>query len=516
MKPINKIASAVVRFAALLLIFTLLAGPNQLHSQSLETFEERVTEFTLDNGLHFIIIERDVAPVASFLTMVNVGSANEPIGKTGITHIFEHMAFKGTHTIGTSDIEAELPVLEELDEAYKTWHAESIKANPNRELLDELWAEFEETQEEAKQFVVNNEFSEIINREGAVGMNAYVNTDETAFFYSLPQNKAELWFKLEADRFMNPVMREFYEEKNVIWEERRDRTDNSPIGRLLEEFNSIAFSAHPYKNQPIGWPSDIDAVTIEDTINFYETYYVPQNMVMAVAGDVDPEQMRAYAEKYFGNMQAQPDPPQLTVEEPEQRGERRFTIEDQSQPILMIGYKGVAGTHEDAPALDLLASTLFQGRTSRMYRSLVVDEQLALQVQGFSGYPGDRFPGLFLMFGVPNQDVETADLEQRIYEIIEDVKENGVSEEELDRVRRQARASTIRGLTNNSNLTLSFARQHHRTGDWRNVFRDLDRLAEVTPEDVQRVAQEYLIKQTRTVGQIVNEQEPTASADTAD
>lgn len=499
--------------AALLLLCMLLSAPAQLKAQSLEAFEDRVTEFTLDNGLHFIIIERDVAPVASFLTMVNVGSANEPVGKTGITHIFEHMAFKGTYTIGTSDIEAELPVLEELDEAYKTWHAESIKANPDREVLDELWANFEELQEEAKQYVVNNEFSEIINKEGAVGMNAYVNTDETAFFYSLPQNKAELWFKLEADRFMNPVMREFYEEKNVIWEERRDRTDNSPIGRLLEEFNSVAFSAHPYKNQPIGWPSDIDAVTIEDTINFYETYYVPQNMVMAVAGDVDPEQMRAYAEKYFGDMPAQPDPPQLTVEEPEQRGERRFTIEDQSQPILMMGYKGVSGTHEDAPALDLLASILFQGRTSRMNRALVIEEQLALQVQGFSGYPGDRFPGLFLLFGVPNQDVETSDLEQRMHDIIEDVKENGVTEEELNRVRRQARASTIRGLTSNSNLTLSLARQHHRTGDWRDVFRDLDRLAEVTPEDVQRVAQEYLIKQNRTVGQIVNEQGPTASAE---
>lgn len=505
-----KLNLVIKPLAALLLLFAL-SGPVEVNAQSVEAFEERVTEFTLDNGLHFIIIERDVAPVASFLTMVNVGSANEPVGQTGITHIFEHMAFKGTHTIGTTDIEAELPVLDALDEAYKAWHAESVKPDPDEERLSELWAEFEAIQEDAKQFVVNNEFSEIINREGAVGMNAYVSTDETAFFYSLPQNKAELWFKLEADRFMNPVMREFYEEKDVIWEERRDRTDNNPIGRLLEEFSATAFSAHTYKNPPIGWPSDIDAVTIEDTIEFYETHYVPQNMVMAIAGDVDPVQMRAFAEKYFGDMPARPDSPQLSVEEPQQRGERRFTIEDQSQPILMIGYKGVAGTHEDAPALDLLASTLFQGRTSRMNRALVIEEQLALQVQGFSGYPGDRFPGLFLMFGVPNQGVETADLEQRIYEIIEDVKENGVTEQELDRVRRQARASTIRGLTSNSNLTLSFARQHHRTGDWRSVFTNLDRLAEVTPEDVQRVAQQYLIQQTRTVGQVVNKQQPTAA-----
>ncbi|AXJ01303.1 putative Zn-dependent peptidase [Cyclonatronum proteinivorum] len=492
-------------------LLLLMAAVPQLQAQSLEAFEQRVTEFTLDNGLHFIIIQRDVAPVATFVTFGNIGAVDEPVGQTGITHIFEHMAFKGTHTIGTTDIEAEMPLIQAQDDAYRAWHRESTSHNPDEELVAGLWAEFERLRDEAQEFVVNNEFSMIIDREGAVGMNAFVSADATGYFYSLPQNRAELWFKLESDRFMNPVMREFYQEKDVIWEERRDRTDNNPIGRLIEEFNSIAFSAHPYRNPPIGWPSDIDAVTIRETLAFYDTYFIPQNLTMAIAGDVDPAEMRRLAEKYFGSWPAREDSPRVVTVEPPQRGERRFTIEDQSQPILMIGYKSVDEQHPDFAPISMLASILFDGRTSRMYRSLVVDEQLALQVQGFNGFPGTRFPGLFLVLGVPNAGVETAEIEQRIYEEIERIQQEGVTESELERVRTQARASTIRGLRSNMNIALSFAETHARTGDWRNTFRDIDRLSEVTVEDIQRVAQEYLIPRARTVGKIINAETPVAS-----
>lgn len=482
-------------------------------AQRLDAFEERVTEFTLDNGLHFIIIHRDVAPVASFVTHINVGAVDEPVGQTGITHIFEHMAFKGSQTIGTTNFEEEYPIILAMDQAYQAWHRESISINPDKEKLEELWAEFERLQEKSQEFVINNEFSEIIDREGAVGMNAFVSSDQTGYFYSLPQNKAELWFWMEADRFTNPVMREFYVEKDVIWEERRDRTDNNPIGRLIEEFNSVAFSAHPYKNPPVGWPSDIDAVNIENTIYFFEKYYIPQNLAIAIAGDVDPVEMRRLAEKYFGHWPARPDSPVVTVVEPPQRGERRFEIVDQSQPILMIGYKSVAQHHEDFQALNMLASILFSGRTSRAYRSLVVEDQLALQVQGFNGFPGTKYPGLFLVLGVPNQGVDLDELESRIYDEIERIKNEGVTQEELDRVVTQARANTVRGLRSNMNLALSFATAHNQRGDWRTIFTDLDALSEITTEDIQRVAEQYLVRQSRTVGRIVTEESQTASLD---
>lgn len=499
------------RILLLALLFAFCG--TEVKAQSLEAFEERVTEFTLDNGLHFIIIHRDVAPVASFVTHVNVGAVDEPVGQTGITHIFEHMAFKGSQTIGTTNFEEEYPIIMAMDQAYQAWHRESISINPDQEKLEELWAEFERLQEKSQEFVINNEFSEIIDREGAVGMNAFVSSDETGFFYSLPQNKAELWFWMESDRFTNPVMREFYVEKDVIWEERRDRTDNNPIGRLIEEFNSIAFSAHPYKNPPIGWPSDIDAVNIEDTIAFFETFYVPQNLAIAIAGDVDPAEMRRLAEKYFGHWPARPDSPVVTVVEPQQRGERRFEIVDQSQPILMIGYRSVAQHHEDFQALSMLASILFNGRTSRMFRSLVVEEQLALQVQGFNGFPGTKYPGLFLVLGFPNQGVDLDELENRIYEEIERIKNDGITQEELDRVVTQSRANTVRGLRSNMNLALSFATAQNQRGDWRTIFTDLDALSDITTDDIQRVAQQYLVRQSRTVGRIVTEEEQTASLD---
>lgn len=490
------------RFLAALFLWSLTTGAM---AQGMEAqFEERVSEFTLENGLHFIIIERPVAPVATFVSFVNVGSADEPVNNTGIAHIFEHMAFKGSRTIGTDDWEAEQAAIDRMDEAYQQWLREQNRSQPDAERIAELWAEFEHWQEEAGQYIRSEEFTQIIEREGGVGLNAFTSADATGYFYSLPQNKAELWFYLEAQRFRYPVFREFYVEKDVIMEERRMRTDSSPQGRLLEEFISVAYSAHPYRNPVIGWPSDITATTIEDTRRFYETHYVPSNITMAIAGDVDPERMRELAEQYFGDMPAGDPPPQVMTEEPAQRGERRFEIEDRSQPLFIAGYKGVAEGHPDAPALELLGSILSSGRTSRLYRRMVQEEQLALGVQALTGFPGSRYPSLFVTFAVPNQGVELQDVERVLDEEIEKAKEGDLRQDELDRVLTNARASQVRGLASNMGLALGLAEAHARHGDWRSAFNYIDQLQEVTLEDLQRVARQYLVKQNRTVGVVRN------------
>lgn len=471
-------------------------------AQTLENVEQRVTEFTLDNGLHVIVIQRDVAPVASFVTHVNVGSVNEQVGQTGLTHVFEHMAFQGSTTIGTTNWEEEKKVLDQLDDAYRAWLFASRSPDPDPVKVEELWDSFVALREKASSFVVNNEFSQIVELEGAVGLNAFVSADETAYFYSLPQHKAELWFALEADRFTNPVMREFYTEKNVIMEERRDRIDNSPFGRLIEEFISVAFSAFPYKNHPIGWPSDIEAVTIRDALEFYNTHYVPSNFTVAVAGDVDPQHIRQLAEQYFGQMEKRPASPKVMTIEPPQRGERRFVIEEESQPILMIGFHSVDMNHSDAVTMDILSGILFQGRTSRLYRRLVTDEQKALTVGGFDGFPGRRYPGLFLIFAIPNQGVDLDDIEQVIYEELDRIREGDITPEEIERVRTLARAGVIRGLQSNQGMALNFAQAHAQRGSWRTIFTDLDLMEEVTAEDLQRVANTFFIRKNRTVGSI--------------
>lgn len=483
-------------------------------AQDLEVFEERVTEFTLENGLHFIIIERDIAPVASFVTFVDVGSANEPVNNTGIAHIFEHMVFKGSKDIGTTNWEEEQKHIDAMDEAYKAWVREKYRPDPDEEIIAQYWEDFEKHRDAASEFVVTNEFDEIVSREGATGLNAFTSADATGYFYSLPQNKAELWFTLEADRFKNPVFREFFEEKEVIMEERRMRTDSSPIGRLIEEFLSVAYSAHPYRNPVIGWPSDITSTTIEDTQRFYETYYSPSSFTIAIAGDVDPDQMRELAEIYFSDIPAGEPAPEVRTIEPEQRGERRFVIEDDSQPFFLAGYHTVDQMHPDWPALQLLGSIISEGRTSRLYRRMVQDEQLALNIQAFIGFPGTKYQSMFLTFAVPNQGVGLDEIENTIDEEIQKTKDGDITQEELDRALTNARAGLVRSLNSNMGLALRLAETHGQQGDWRRVFTYLDDLQSVTLDELQRVANEYLINKNRTVGKIVNREaeEVTASA----
>jgi len=499
------IAKRTMRYSltGLSLIFLLFStAPAQ--AQDIDALADRVTEFTLENGLHFIVVERPVAPVATFVTFVNVGGADEPVNNTGIAHIFEHMAFKGSRTIGTRDWEAEQVALQNMDAAYRAWMEEGYSNEPDQAERDRLWQVFERWQQEAGSYIQSEEFSQIIEREGGVGLNAFTSADATGYFYSLPQNKAELWFYLEAERFRDPVFREFYVEKDVIMEERRMRTDSNPQGRLLEEFLSVAYSAHPYRNPVVGWASDITATTIADTREFFETYYVPSNMTIAIAGDVDPQQMRVLAERYFGDVPAAPHPPSVKTIEPPQRGERRFVIEEQSQPLFIAGYKSVAADHPDAAALEMLSQILSAGRTSRLYRRMVQDERLALGVQALTGFPGARFPSLFVTFAVPNMGIPLSEIERVLDEEIEKARQGDIQQAELTRAITNARAAVVRGLNSNMGLALNMAQAHAQHGDWREAFTYLDRLAEVTLEDLQRVANQYLVNHNRTVGMISN------------
>lgn len=293
------------------------------------------------------------------------------------------------------------------------------------------------------------------------------------------------------------------------------RTDSTPVGRLIEEFLSVAYSAHPYRNPVIGWPSDITSTSIEDTQRFYETYYSPGSFTVAIAGDVDPDRMRELAETYFGDIPAGDPAPEVRTIEPEQRGERRFTIEDDSQPFFLSGYHTVDQMHPDWPALQLLGSIISEGRTSRLYRRMVQDEQLALNIQAFNGFPGTKYQSMFLTFAVPNQGVGLDEIEKTVDEEIEKIKDGDIRQEELDRALTNARASLVRSLDSNRGLALRLAETHGQQGDWRRVFTYLDDLQSITLDDLQRVANEYLVKKNRTVGKIINNEteEATAAAD---
>ena len=482
--------------AALALLIAPSAGAQQPASL-LDAFEPSVTEFTLDNGMTFVVVERHDAPVVSFYTIADVGSVDEPIGQTGIAHMFEHMAFKGTTQIGTTDIAAEKDALDAEEDAYLALRTARLGGAPAAE-VERLEAAFVAARDRAKAFATGNEFDQIISRQGAVGLNATTNFDKTDYFYSLPSNKAELWFALEADRFLNPVLREFYQERDVVQEERRLRTESNPFGRLLEEYFTIAFKAHPYGRPVVGHMADLESISRTEAEAFYDRYYVPNNLVSVVVGDVDPAQARQWAEQYFGPIPRGEEPPPVRTVEPEQLGERRVTLVDPAQPIIIAGFQRPAVTDPTDAAYTVLADVLGRGRTSRLYRALVETEQ-AVAAQAIAAPLGGKYATQFITFVVPAAGADPTDVEATLLDVLDDIAQNGVTEQELERARIRARADLVGGLESNTGLAVQLGVAETLTGDWRSLFRQLDAISAVTAADVQATAERTFRAQNRTV-----------------
>ena len=476
-------------------------------AQSLTDFEKKVHEFTLDNGLKFLVLERHDAPVVSFHTYANVGSVDEVKGITGMAHVFEHMAFKGSKTVGTLDYEGEAQGLERVDEAFlalKKVRSQGSEADPER--LVELQRRLEEAQEKASQFMVHDEFEEAFIRAGSVGLNASTSSDATRYVVNLPSNKVELWMALESDRFLNPVLREFYKEKDVVKEERRMRTDSSPRGRLMEEFLAVAFKAHPYGEPTIGHMSDVETMTRSEAKAFYQKYYVPSNFTMAIVGDVQLEEIRSLAETYFGRIPDAPPPDPVETVEPPQTGQRRVVVEDPSQPWVVMGYHTPDINHPDNAVLEAMSDILGTGRTSRLYRSLVKEKKIAVNASAFQGFPGSKYPGLFVFFATPSQGHTTQESEEAVVTEIERLKTEPVSAQDLEKFRTRSQASVVRALGSNRGLARQLTFYEVVTGDWRNLFKQLDAIDRVTAQDIQRVAREYFTSKNSVVGVIETQQ----------
>jgi predicted Zn-dependent peptidase len=469
----------------------------------LDRVVNRVTKFTLDNGLKFIVLERHQAPVVSFLTYANVGGANEPDGKTGVAHYLEHLAFKGTQQIGTSNYTTEKPLLERLDQLFD--QIQRAQAAGQAATVAKLQAEFAQVEAEANRYVKQNQMGQIVSQAGGVGLNANTSTDATRYFYSFPANKLELWMSLESERFLEPVFREFYQEKEVILEERRLRTENSPIGQLTEAFLAKAFTLHPYRRPVIGYSQDIRNLTRQDVQNFFKTYYAPSNLTIAIVGDVDPHKVKQLAQIYFGRYQANPALPKITAVEPPQTEAREVTLRLASQPWYLEGYHRPALNHPDHVIYEMIGSILSDGRTSRLYKSLVETQQLALNAQGFSGFPGDKYPNLMLFYALTAPGHTVDQVAAALHIEIERLKTEPVSEIELKRVKTQARAGLLRSLDSNEGMAQLLLEYEVKTGSWRNLFKQLDAIAAVTPGNIQRVAQTTFQPQNRTIGKILSQ-----------
>ena len=484
------------RVVVLLIALAAVAG-----AQDLASFEKRITVKVLPNGITLIVCERPEAPVFSYYTSVDAGDANDPGGQSGLAHMFEHLAFKGTKDIGTTNYPAEKIALEKVEQAYAAYDFEYRKRVGRDEAkLKELKAAFDAAVKDAQQYVIPNQFTEIAEANGADEINASTGLDTTQYFWSMPANRLELWAYMESDRIANPVLREFYKERDVVMEERRMRVDSSPDGKLVEQFLATAYVAHPYRRPNVGWESELSQISATEAAAFHAKYYVPSNIVIAVAGDLKAAEVMPMLEKYFGAIPAGPKPEAMATVEPPQVAEKTIVLQQPTQPLYVEGYHKPDYRDPDDAVYDAISDIFSNGRTSRLYRSLVRDQQIAAVAEGFPGFPGDKYPGLFAFVAVPLPGHTPEQMRDAIHKEIDKLKTADVTDDELQMFKTRARADLLRGLGDNEGLAQQLAQYQQRYGDWRELFRQLDKVDKVSKADIRRVANKTFVDTNRTVG----------------
>ena len=475
--------------------------------------EVPVKETFLDNGMKLLMVERHESPTVTAGWVAHVGSVNEEVGTTGIAHLFEHMMFKGSPTIGTSDYQKEAEIMAQLDELRLEMEAEyevmreakrrgevegSIYLPENQtEHLAELREKMKVFQEQQKEFIVKDEIDQIYTEAGASGLNAGTGEDFTLYFITVPANKLELWFWMESERLLNAVFREFYTERDVVREERRMRTESNPVAKFEEQFDFMFWGSVPYHHPVVGWPSDVESITRAQAQKFFATYYAPNNITVAMVGDFDSKEALALAHKYFGRIpRGETPPPPVVTEEIEQLAERRMIANADTNPSVQIRWHTVPFAHGDYFALDMMTSIL-SDRTGRLYKSLVEAEQIATgepyAAHSPLKYAGYVEIGAELADGVDHQIVEQALLTE-----IEQLKNEPVPDRELQKVKNQSLANSFRRLQSNFYLWLQLL-FYDVWDDWRFLNESTAEYGAVTAEDIQRVANTYFTDTGRNV-----------------
>ena len=474
-----------------------------------------VKEKVLSNGMTILVVENHIAPVASMIIRYRVGAVDEQTGYTGMSHFLEHMMFKGSTTIGTTDYEAEAPLMKKIDSLGTLLRAEKNKirkpgtiGNPERvkQLRDEIAA----VQSEQAQFIINNEFYNTYLENGGSGINASTGSDGTQYYVSLPVNRLELWAFMESDRMANLAFREFYSERDVIREERRQTTETRTYGLLYEALNATAHWSSPYRWQAIGWASDIENYQLEDMKKYFRAHYHPGNAIAVIVGDVNPDDIFSLCEKYFGAIPAGPMPDQVFTDDRHQMGQRIAEVEFDANPMAMIGWHMPESTHPDTPILDVISDILNAGRTSRFYKNLT-EKKIASSTAYISF---SRYPDLFTAGVTPMGDYSLDEAIDSTLAQIELLKTEPVEQWELERIRKRAQLSLYNSLQSNPNMAYRLAHYTALCGNWEYMLKFREACANVTPEDIMRVASKYFVKNQRTIVKLIRPEDDTrAEAD---
>jgi predicted Zn-dependent peptidase len=489
-------------------------------------------EYWLDNGMQILMVERHEAPTVMCAIVARVGSSNETTGITGISHLFEHMMFKGTETIGTKDMNRDRIVMAQLDSLRALMRGEEkimrekLRRGEIKDMLDpeaktpryrEIETEFDKLIVEQRELIIKDQMDEIYTKNGGFFLNAFTSEDMTVYFVRLPKNKIELFMWLESDRFANPVFREFYSERDVVREERRLGVDSTPTGLIEEDFAAMFWKSSSYHWDVIGWASDLGSITKEQADAYYDTYYAPNNLTMMLVGDIKPDDTIKMVKQYFERIpRGKNTPPEVVTLEEKQHGEKRLVAEAESSPKAEIWYHTVAWKHPDSYPLEVLAG-IMGGKTGRLYKKLVEEKKIAKGASGGGGrmFRGDdlavdasqdsrKFAGAFQISAEGVSGVKAEQLEDAMYEVIDDLQKNPVTPEELQKVKNQLRVQKIRSMDMMSGIgTLFYLGDNAGKGDWTEANNNPKKIDLVTAEDVQRVATEYFAREQRNV-MIVN------------
>ena len=496
------------------LLAMLLASPFVLHgwpgvarSQQVEPQVE-----VLDNGLKLLLVERHEQPIVAAGLFYGVGSVNDPAGKSGIAHLFEHMLFKGSRAIGTSDYQREHPLIEQQDAVRAQMSAEMnrMRLMKRRGQIDDVldpeqWTpeyaalkkRYDGLLEDQRQYIKNNELANLYSTNGGAGLNAGTAEDMTLYFVQLPANKLELFFWIESDRMANAVMREFYVERENVREERRLRTESTPTGKFNEAFEALFWQTHPYGVPVLGWASEVESITRDDVRDFYRLYYTPNNARLVLVGDFDSARAVSLARRYFGRIpRGAIEPPPLITEEPRPIAERRFYAEAETNPRVRVRYHGVAIGHADEAALDVLAE-LLSGKTGRLYKRLVTAEDAAIGRPRASNM-SRKYAGYSEINVTVKEGRTPEEVEQFVLEEIDKLREGEITEYELEKVKNQVLSSSVRRLKNNMGLMFQLG-VYDAWLDWSYINEAPQRMLQVTADDVRRVVKEYFDPKLRTV-----------------
>jgi predicted Zn-dependent peptidase len=477
----------------------ILAAGLSLPAQDLKDIEKKVSEFSLPNGLHFIVMERHDAPVASFHTYVNAGSMNDPAGESGLAHLLERTAFTGTQSIGTRNWNEEKKALDAIEEAYDRMEAESnkgVKADQSR--VDMLRTQVKLAAENARRGLVAGEYLRIFQENGSAEPTARTSPASTEFSFTLPSNRSELWFLMESQRLLHPAFREFYLEREASGEEYRQRYEASPQPKVLLELLATAFRVYPYRNPPTGWPSDLMNLRRSDAQAFFDRNYLPSNITVAICGDVDLPEIKRMAERYFGPMAAKGPVAPLRAEEPVQIGPRTAIVESPGQPVLAVAYKRPNQFDRDDVVFDVIQLMLGQGRSALLTSELIEEKHVAVRAQAIATFPDGKGPSLFAFLLTPAPGRTVEENRQALEDLLQRFKTAPIDLVALERAKAVGRAGLLRLLGSNSNMAALLASHHANYGDWRKLFTNLDDLNRVTADQVSRVANLYFVATGRT------------------